>query len=476
MPLPGLSRRRCAVLALYRDRAVWIEPTAGGPRIGTAPCAPEDPAALAAAALAARSAADGRAGRCVLALGEPWIALGFVALPPLSDGERRAVLARKAATLAPRPEPLAPDAVLFAAAHAAPDAGAARGTTDAAEPERWLTAALERRRLEDLVRALERAGCVPQRVVSARLAALARRAESNEGVRLLALRDPDGTALALCTRGALLQLGTLAHGTPAALATALLQEARTHAACARRTLRGAFVSGIDLVGFEPDEAATLETRLASALGTTCASEGDGAGALHAELLAGAFGHGPLRLDLLPPRIRRPRRVALYALAALAATLSIAAVTSVELARARRELGAKLRALQQASGRDARREESERGLPETIAALEREVARIEAARGAARSFGDALAGLATAVDGAASIATLELDPGRLRATGTADPRPFVALAALEDVRRALLAQGAADVRLAPPTVSTHVAPRDPAAAAGQAFVLDVERAP
>lgn len=456
LPIPFRSSLR-ATVSVHRERVQWIEPDAhGGRLVGSAPLESEALASIAAAALAARAAAGGRAREVVLALGPAWIEVRCLTLPALSAKERRAVLERKARSAlgAKKTE------VLFAArAEPTPERA-----TASAEPalERWLLAAAERERIESLRDELRAAGLRVRAVVAARLASLP--VETEAGVVLVVQRDPDGVAITLRAGAACLQQGALAPATGAALATALLQEARSHAAFARRTLRRDAVGALHLLGFEGEEGAAVEAQLTAGLGLPIGRREDGELALARALEAGAGRDGPGALDLASEPRLRPRRAALLSGAALLLALSLAAITGNELARQRDALGTELRELQRQIGAEERATNAAHGLPERIDALERAVELAEDQRDRGRAFGDRIAFAASAVRGEAQVESLELTPSLLRIEGRADERPLVGLAALERIRRRLAAQYA-EIEVA-----------SPSDARGARFVLHARRAP
>ncbi|MBK7876505.1 MAG: hypothetical protein IPJ77_12280 [Planctomycetes bacterium] len=454
MPRTALSTGTHAVVAVYRDSVLWIETR---PRAGlawaAAPLESDALASVVAAVLAARTQAGGVARDVALALGPGWVGLRFLACPELGTKELRAVFERKAKVHFGT----GASDVLFAAS-AAQDAAPVRGA-----PRRWLLAAAERARLEALRDELARERLQVRRIVAARLATLAH--GGSEGVGLVAQCDPDGVALSLRAQSTLLQQGALEPGTGSSLATTLFQEAQSHAAFARRTLRGDMVGELVLLGFPAEEGAALEPHLGAGLGLARTRRADGGDALAAALFEGALASGPWTLDLLAERRPRPRRAALLSGAALVLALSLAALTEHELDRQRTELGLELRELQRQMGAEERALGAPNGLSARLETLERNVERAEAERARGRAFGDELALVGGAVRGDARIDAFELDADGLRLEGVTDPRPLVALAALERIRR----------RLAPRYPAIEVAARGSGAPC-ERFVLTARRAP
>lgn len=463
MPRSSLSTTTHAVVAVYRDRVLWIEsPARGGIVWASAPLESEALASVVSAALAARTAANGSARDVVLALGPAWVALRFLALPELGAKERRVVLERKACAVLGKGRR---EALFAARAHSV--VPAVQGDAQKQNNERWLVVAAERERLEALRDEFARARMRVRRIVAARLATLATAAP--DCVALVAQRDPDGVALSLLARAALLQQGALAHASSTALSTALFQEAQSHAAFARRTLRGETASELVLLGFQEDEGGAFEAQLGGGLGLARTRRSDGEDALAHALLEGALASGTWTLDLLSEPRPRPRRAAFLSAAALLLAVSLAALTSRELDRQRSELGSELRELQRQMGAEERASGSESGLPARIAKLERAVERVEVERALGRSFGDELEFVGAAVGGDARIEAFETTADGLRLEGSADPRPLVALAAIERIRR----------RLSNRFSVIEVAPRGtnaPGAESRERFVLSARRSP
>ncbi|MBI5364155.1 MAG: hypothetical protein HZA53_13325 [Planctomycetes bacterium] len=427
-PFSSYANRAPAVLAVHRDRVLWIESAGrGGLAWAAASVTTAGAEGVANAARAARTEADGKARDVVLLLGESWVTLAFAPLGTLAPGELRMVLDRKArAALAP-----AADEVVHAALPVR-----ARGERDPALADRWQMAAADRGRVLELAAALRSVGIRPRRVESARLAALEDAA--NDALVLQAQRDPDGVALSTLLGGRPIQHGALA----APSEDALVQEARSHAAFARRELRGRQVTELVLGGFDEEDGAELGARIAEALGLERTRSAAGTEALARRYLASASASPARRLDLLSaPRVERVAAAA-WCVGALLFALGASAWTTRELDRRRDALHGELRALRTELANAERVDaDSDRARPApdalgTLGTLEREASTLEQASLRARRANDDLAALAAALDGEVDVRAFTLDDAGLRLEGGADARPLGALGALERVQHRL----------------------------------------
>lgn len=457
-----LSERTHALLVLDAEGAEWSECVAGAPRSARVPCGAEGVSALANAALEARALAGGAQKRIVLALGEPFVHVRVFAVPALERAERERVLARKAATLAGT---TLDDVTCAAVGGEAPVGASAR----------VLVAAARRTELAVLVRELGARGVRVSRIVPARLAALPREFwdPASDVTRLGVACDGRGALLWLSARGGPLHAGALARGSAgdSALLAAVLQEVRSCVAYARRTLRGAEIGSVALDGFEPEDAARLEQALANTLGgvkTTRTTPAElaarrDAGARSAELAA---------LDLGSAHAHSRWRATVLVSAALAATLSLAAVVQVRIGSASARLASERRGLE---AREAPRTAGAVGGPlrSRLDRCEAQILALESAHADVAALTRRVTDLAHAFgDDAALLALSRGADGTLVVDGEVDARPLVALAALERVTRRIASTpglGRARVEFAS-TRSTEPG------AVTQPFTLRLERAP
>lgn len=462
------SRDTLAVLALHRGSATWYETRPGRePVRAEVGLASEDPSAALEAAREARRAAGGKKRDIVLALGEPYVRLRLLSLPALSASELRGVCRRKAAALCG----VALDDVAYVArAYRSNEASAAPPSPESSNAlfpaprpgdelaQRWLLAAAPRARVDSLVAELRRAGLRVKRVVGARLALLAGALDGTppRGVRLVLQRDPDGAMLWLCSAGEVLHETSLSAAGPASLSrdgdaslcTALVQEAKSCAAFAQRTLRGESVESFRLDGFEPQVAQRLELALAGALRGARCQRLDGAEG-HATLLAGGCAPRHARsTDLDGSQRLRTRRYALASALACAAMLAVVAITRTQDFDPR-VIADRTRNHAQHSRAGAAAAQV-RELGERLASLEAEVGRLAARREATRSFGELVDALHHAAGADMAIVAFEGGANQaLLVEGRIDPRPLVALSALARVRRRLIADaGMASVEIEP----------------------------
>lgn len=495
------SRDTLAVLTLHRGSVSWYETRPGREAVrAEIGLASEELSAVMEAAREARRVSGGKKRDIVLALGEPYVRLRLLSLPALSSSELRGVCRRKAAALCG----VALDDVAYVArayrsndTQASSESHGAQASaesshapfaptpSDDGRAQRWLLAAAPRQRVETLVAELRRAGLRVKRVIGARLALLAGAIDGapSSGVRLLLQRDPDGAMLWLCSGGEVLHETalsaaahvSLAHDDDASLCTALVQEAKSCAAFAQRTLRGESVESFRLDGFESQVAQRLELALAGALRGARCQRLDGADGYATLLASGCAPRHARSTDLDGSQRLRARRYALASVLACAAMLAVVAITRTQALDPRALTDRTRNHAQRARAGAAAAQVRELG--ERLASLETQVERLAARREATRSFGALVQSLHDAAGSDMAIVAIEGGTGEtLLVEGRADPRPLVALSALARVRRRLLADaGMASVEIEPLSQHDDGAAAD-ALSASSRVRLHVRRAP
>jgi len=425
-----LSPARHALLVLHERSVEWCEFQGAELCTLRVACDAEVLSDVVRAAREARAQLQSRRRDLVVALGPERCELRVVELPALAARDQRAVLRRRAAAALNA----APEELCFAARGAPAHAG-----------WRWLLAAVRRPALEALVAEFERAGLRVRRVVSEGLLGLPPGAF--EG-------DPDAVGLSLVSRdgGALVWLGGPAGALhvghvrarePALLRAALLQEAQSAVAFARRALRGREVQELRLEGWSADETARLEAELGAVLpGLRLVSTP--AESCQRRRLQRALAPELGALELTPAASLRPRAAAVAIVGALLLSLSAVAWTRAQwntLTEQRvRELGHLASPPVPAAGAHpggAGEAPATLGVEARLARLDRRLAEHEAAHRDSQAWSALLDEVATVLGEEVELRAIEGDPARhVTLQGRVDGRPLVALQALQAARARL----------------------------------------
>lgn len=255
-------RRREAEAVLVFDAlgARWASVRGGGTFVGEAPVVGDGPAALAAAAIAARAASGDRSRACVLALSPALAAQRFLSLPRLPRKDMLGVLRRKGAALFG-------DASMdtLVCARRAGDLA-----VDAAKhEERWIVTATQHGTLRELLLALRGAGVHVARVVSMQLSAPSHLIERGGDIAALIVvaLERSHTIVSLISDGEILNQNVLEGGfdTTPTMALTLLQEIKGFDAVHRKHRRGEPVKRIVVLGAHGERALLLRSAIQTAL-------------------------------------------------------------------------------------------------------------------------------------------------------------------------------------------------------------------
>lgn len=320
-----------AVLSLDPTGVRWTSLRGGGEYVGESAVEGSGPAAIAAAAVRARTAARDRSRACVLALSPTLVPQRFLALPRLSRKDMLGVLERKAAGMLGD----ADGDELVCARRAGELLAETTGRTDG----RWIVAATRRSLVRELQHALRASGIHVARVVSAQLAgpALVLARGGDVAAVIVVALERRHTIVSLISENQLLNQNVLEGGfdTTPTMALTLLQEIKGYDAVHRKHRRGEPVTRVVVLGAQPERGELLSSSIRAALpqarcemGLAAPLDAPQAPARGAalEIARACRERSPLQAEFSLPLAPRPLAVAAVALASLALVGAAGVVT------------------------------------------------------------------------------------------------------------------------------------------------------